>query len=359
MAATHRTARTVIARHFGALSLAVAGLAALLPGPAAAWSANGHEAVGGIADQLIAGTNTGKRVRALLGGSLLNAALWADCAKSVKRVQGAWVFDATDIWMPKDCAQFASDPNNKALIAFVSRSATSCALAAAHPTCGHKAYHFTDVSVKKSHYDPALPGTSRIDLVHAIGAAAAVVKSGKATAKSPPPFNISGQREALRLLAHYIGDLHQPLHVGSIYLSDSGQPLDPATQAEADAHDNGGGNKLMTEGSNLHHHWDNITPAMKTRLLASANVAAARALPAPAGRADTWVLAWTNESLLVARKAYEPLTFGAKGAGGAKPDEWPATTTAPANPQTRAAMQAEQITKAGARLARLLTELLP
>ena len=359
MTPLHRRPRTMIARRCGALALAGAALAALLPGPAAAWSANGHEVVGGIADQLIAGTNTGKRVRAILGGSLMNAAIWADCAKSVKRVQGVWAFDATDIWMPKDCAQFASDPNNKALIAFVSRSATSCALAAVHPTCGHKAHHFTDVSVAKSHYDPALPGTHQIDLVHAIGATVAVVKSGQASAKSAPPFNISGQREALRLLAHYIGDLHQPLHVGSIYLSNSGQPLDPATQADADGHDNGGGNKLMIEGNNLHHHWDTITPAMKTRLLASANVAAARALPAATGQADTWVLAWTNETLQVARQTYAPLKFGAKGAGGVKADEWLATATAPDSPQTRAAVQAEQITKAGARLARLLTELLP
>ena len=359
MAPAHRTARTAIAHLLGALALAAAALATLLPGPAVAWSANGHEAVGGIADQLIVGTNTGKRVKAILGGSLLNAAIWADCAKSAKRVNGVWVFDAADRWLPKDCAQFAGEPNNKALIAFVSRNTTSCALAAAHPTCGHKAFHFTDISVQKAHYDPALPGASQIDLLHAIGAAAAVIKSGKATAKSPAPFNISGQREALRLLTHYIGDLHQPLHVGALYLSDNGQPIDPATQAEANAHDNTGGNKLMTEGDNLHHLWDDISPAMKTRLLASANVAVARALPAPTGDVGTWALAWTNDTLLVARQAYAPLKFGAKGSGGAKPDEWPAITTAPGYPQSRVALQAEQITKAGARLARLLTELLP
>ena len=359
MAPTHRTTHAATTRLLGALALAAAALATLLPGPAAAWNANGHKAVGGIADQLMAGTNTGKRVRAILGGSLLNAAIWADCAKSVKRVNGEWIFDAADRRLPKDCAQFADEPDNKALIAFVSRNTTSCALAAAHPTCGHKAFHFTDIAVQKANYDPALPGASQIDLLHAIGAAAAVIKTGKATAKSPPPFNISGQREALRLLTHYIGDLHQPLHVGALYLSNSGQPLDPATQAEANAHDNTGGNKLMTEGSNLHQLWDDISPAMKTRLLASANVATARALPAPAGKADSWSLAWTNESLLVARQAYAPLKFGAKGTGGAKSDEWPATAAAPGYPQTRAAMQAEQITKAGARLARLLTELLP
>jgi hypothetical protein len=349
----------VAARRFGALALAAAGLAALLPGPAAAWSTNGHEAVGGIADQLLAGTTTGKRVRAILGGSLLNAAIWADCAKSAKQVNGTWVFDATDRWLPKDCAQFAAEPNNKALIAFVSRNTTSCAVAASHPSCGHKAFHFTDVAVQKTHYDPALPGASQIDLLHAINAAAAVVRSGKATAKSAPPFSISGQREALRLLAHYIGDLHQPLHVGALYLSDAGQPIDPATAAEAAAHDNAGGNKLIAESDNLHHLWDDISPAMKARLLASANVAAARALPAPAGAPDSWVLAWTNESLLAARKAYEPLKFGPKGSAGVKPDEWPATANAPGYPAARAATQADQITKAGARLARLLTELLP
>jgi hypothetical protein len=338
--------------------LAALALAAVAAGPAAAWNAAGHGSVGGIADQLIKGTPTGKRVNAILGGSLQNAAIWADCAKSVKQVSGVWTFDKADKWRAKDCDLFAAEPNNKALIAFVSRNAAACEAQAPRGKCGHKNFHFTDISVAKPHYDPALPGASRIDLLHAIAAAVAVIKNDKASARSPTPFNISGQREALRLLAHYIGDLHQPLHVGSIYLSDAGQPVDPATQADADAHDNAGGNSLMIEGGNLHELWDKVTPAQRTRALDGSGAAEARQLPAPTGSADTWPLAWTNDTLSAARKAFAPVKFGAKTAS-VKPDQWPASVTEPAYKQAREALQREQIVKAGARLARLLTELLP
>ena len=353
MTSTHLRLRAATLSRWAGLVIAV-----LATGPAAAWNAAGHESVGGIADQLIKGTPTGKRVTAILGGSLQNAAIWADCAKSVTRVKGVWTFDLTDRWRAKDCDLFAADPNNKALIAFVSRNAIACEASAPHPKCGHKNFHFTDISVAKPQYDPALPGASRIDLLHAVAAAVAVIKIGTATAQSPAPFNISGQREALRLLTHYIGDLHQPLHVGAIYLSDAGQTVDPATQADADAHDNAGGNNLMIEGANLHELWDKVTPAQRTRVLDGSGAAEARQLPAPSGSADTWPLAWTNDTLGVAHKAFEPIKFGPKIAG-VKPDQWPASAAEPAYRQARETLQREQIVKAGARLARLLTVLLP
>ncbi len=337
---------------------ATLAMVALAAAPAAAWNAAGHESVGGIADQLIKGTPTAKRVTAILGGTLQNAAIWADCAKSVKQVNGVWIFDMADKWRAKDCDLFAAAPNNKALIGFVSRNSAVCEAQAPHGKCGHTNFHYTDISVAKPHYDPALPGASRIDLLHAIDAAVAVIKNGKASAKSPAPFNISGQREALRLLAHYIGDLHQPLHVGSIYLNDAGQPVDPATKADADAHDNAGGNALMLEGSKLHELWDTVTTTQRTRALDGSGATEARQLPAPTGSADTWPLAWTNDTLDGARKAFEPLKFGPKSPG-VKPDQWPATAAEPAYKQARAALQHEQIVKGGARLARLLTELLP
>lgn len=338
----------------------VAGLAiaAVAAGPAAAWNAAGHESVGGIADQLINGTPTGKRVAAILGGTLQNAAIWADCAKSVKQIAGVWTFDKADIWRAKDCDLFAADPNNKALIGFVRRNAAVCQAQAPSGKCGHKNFHFSDISVAKPQYDATLPGASRIDLLHAIAATVAVIKTGKATAQSPAPFNIVGQREAVRLLAHYIGDLHQPLHVGSIYLDDAGQAIDPATQADADAHDNAGGNNLMIEGGNLHALWDKVTPAQRSRVLDGSGATEARQLPAATGSADTWPLAWTNDTLDVARKAFAPLKFGAK-IPGVKPDQWPATAAEPAYKQAREALQREQIVKAGARLARLLTATLP
>jgi S1/P1 Nuclease len=58
---------------------------------------------------------------------------------------------------------------------------------------------------------------------------------------APAPFSIKDKKEALFLLAHFVGDLHQPMHVSAIYLdpngnfvdADSGVPYDPNTQTLA------------------------------------------------------------------------------------------------------------------------------
>jgi hypothetical protein len=51
--------------------------------PAWGWGSEGHETIGAMADMLLAGTNAGQRVQALLvpGETLSTAAIWADCAK--------------------------------------------------------------------------------------------------------------------------------------------------------------------------------------------------------------------------------------------------------------------------------------
>ena len=51
---------------------------------ALAWDSTGHQTVGAIADQLIAGTNAETQVRKILGTSLRVSAVWADCAKGVE-----------------------------------------------------------------------------------------------------------------------------------------------------------------------------------------------------------------------------------------------------------------------------------
>src|SRR5205814_265690 len=48
----------------------------------------------------------------------------------------------------------------------------------------------------------------------AINAAVTVLKGNP----SPDPFKIKDKTEVLFLLSHFVGDVHQPLHVGAIYL---------------------------------------------------------------------------------------------------------------------------------------------
>jgi hypothetical protein len=321
-------------------------------GPAAAWGPQGHQAVGAIADQLIAGTPTAKKVRKILGSTLQNAAGWADCARSVESNQGQWSY--THAGSFPDCRAYENPDSEKALIAFVQRNASRCGGFASSLQCRHKAYHFVDLAVQHPHYDPALPGTAANDLVHAVGATIAVLQGGK----SPAPFDIRGQKEALRLLTHYLGDLHQPLHVGVLYLDDAGQPLDPSSPQDAHDHGTAGGNQILLEGRNLHQAWDDVSDTQYKQLVSGKATDEARHVAPTPGELPQWAAEWAGETTAQAARAFEGLKIGAKiaTANGAN---WPATAAEPAYRQARAALQREQLLKAGARLAQILKTLFP
>lgn len=68
---------------------------------------------------------------------------------------------------------------------------------------------------------------------------------------------------ALRLVVHLVGDLHQPIHVGCAYLQPIDGPkkaklvTDPATAAANNLKsDQGGGKLFLPGGKNLHSYWD-------------------------------------------------------------------------------------------------------
>ena len=111
--------------------VALAAAATLLAAPAWAWGPHGHQTVGGIADQLIAGTPTAKKVRAILGSNLQTASVWADCARAVESKAGQWTY--TDPGSFKECAVFENAASQAALVAFVKRNATRCGFMASGP----------------------------------------------------------------------------------------------------------------------------------------------------------------------------------------------------------------------------------
>lgn len=322
--------------------------ALLLAMPARAWGPHGHQTVGGIADQLIAGTPTAKKVRAILGGNLQTASVWADCARSVELQAGKWVYVNPGSF--KDCAVFENPASQKALIAFVQRNATRCAPNASHAQCRHKAWHFTDIPIHLTDYAPDAPGAAPNDLVQAVGAAITVLQGGK----PPKAFNIASQREALRLLAHFVGDMHQPLHVGAVYLDDQGHRLKPKDNQDAQAHDNAGGNAITLKTTKLHGLWDDVPGKLTTTLLAGAGAAQARQVPVTPGAVAQWPAAWAGDTLRAAPQAFDGLRIQPKAG-----TTWPATAQEPAYRQARENLQQAQLVKAGARLAQLLTTLLP
>jgi len=147
---------------------------------------------------------------------------------------------------------------------------------------------------------PSVAHTSRLIEMHDGGrqkpkAAVAVLQGGTA----PAPFDIASKKEALRVLAHYIGDVHQPLHVGAIYLNASGTEVDPDHTTFDPATKTRGGNQLVIgPRDQLHHEWDSIPDDLKMPQFKSEGVTAARAVAVTSGVVDTWPVQWATESVL-------------------------------------------------------------
>ncbi|MCM3904043.1 MAG: S1/P1 nuclease [Pyrinomonadaceae bacterium] len=81
---------------------------------------------------------------------------------------------------------------------------------------------------------------------------------------NPDPNQPLSKRNALRLLAHFIGDLHQPLHVGVGFIDPNGPnhtiliARDPQVIRQRNLRHDRGGNQLVIDNDrkNLHGFWD-------------------------------------------------------------------------------------------------------
>ena len=328
-------------------------LAALLVGaaisPAAeAWGAAGHQATGALADRLLAGTHAAKEVKRILGLDLRTASLWADCAKGVSQSNGVFTYRTSANY--PECRVFESAAGQAHMVDYVKRNWSACRPAAGDDPC-HKQYHYTDVDIERQAYTKQDAGTNDHDLISALGAAIAVLQ-GKA---APAPFDIKDKEEALLILAHYVGDVHQPLHVGAIYLDASGHevdadaaPWDPATSTR-------GGNQLLDGTQRLHAEWDNVPTSLDADQLGKSGVVRARVVARTAGSVTDWPTAWASETLQASHQAFKDLSFGSEAAAA---HTWPVTL--PANyAARRTAIQRTQLIRAGARLAQLLRAIFP
>src|SRR5262249_14316276 len=194
----------------------------LTSGRALAWGPEGHEFIGSIADQLL-NRHAKQEVARILGIELRVASTWPDCARSVIRhADGSFEY-VPNPRFEASCKLFETIPEKTRMVDYVSRNWSNCTYED-QPTNCHKAFHFADVAIQHDTYDRSDVGTSDHDVVSAINSAILVLQN-----KSPqPPFSIKDQKEALLLLAHFVGDLHQPLHLAAIYLNPPVNPLNPA-----------------------------------------------------------------------------------------------------------------------------------
>ena len=343
--------------------LAVASALAL-PTPAFAWAYPGHRIVGTIADLVLQAhyPEVYKRVQGLL-------TIKGPDGKEVKRTLG-------EVAVFPDCAK--NDPR------FCGRVPTQEELDYAARNKSHGAFHFTDVPIEQHRYKPGSAGTGEIDIVQMIEYAVAQLRG-----KSPPQkpnVNLTDP-EAVWLLAHLVGDLHQPLHVGAKYYektcrkgvdpNKTGEPPDfgiDKTVAETQ-----GGNKILLTAKEpavgpaeqLHLYWDltAVAQAMQAVGLHDSEPEFARLLAGKApdgwetpGDAGTWAAKWTNEIIPIAAEAHRRLSIRRKGEpeikNGKLDCRW--QTTLDKSYQDWAKEQARtQLAKAGFRLAALFVAIFP
>lgn len=336
-------------------------LCAAPAGRALAWSGQGHELTGAIAETLLQGTRAGAEVRALLDGvRLADAAKWADCVKGVRRDDDDFSYKPAG----GECAAFETPAEIERMVDFARRNWSNCD--AGTRSC-HSTYHSAAVAFQRDSYSRTFFGTSDTDIVQALGAALAVLQDRQA----PQPFSIKDKKEALLLLAQFIGDLHQPLHVGAIYLGPDGTVLDPDAGTEDLAGraallalaDTRGGKQIKFGFFDLAAVWsqlpDNWRPKPgatdRDRTAGGSFVALARDVHPTPQPIEALPALWAGETVRVSASVFDGMSFSARN--GAR---WTATAdNVTAYKKSIPVLQEFQIEKAGARLAEVLKRLWP
>lgn len=279
----------------------------LSAGSAYSYGPRGHSLVGAIADRRLAkNPSVAKKVSQLLDGLTL------------ERV--ATLPDEIKGWDSKEkChnSRFSNKPVvnmpriNNELRAFLNAN-----LCSSDPS--HHEFHYTDVPVAGDEdYDDGTVGRSRFDIVQMIPFCVRVLKG-----QEPQPNKRAITKAvAVILLAHYFGDIHQPLHVGAEYFDAAGRPFKPANPKDGFADQ--GGNKLtlftffngkLTSAGKFHSYWDGQTVENAFGAATNATVASKLSTSEPAnwrltGGAETWAEKLANEILPLAREAHTRLAF--------------------------------------------------
>jgi hypothetical protein len=323
---------------------------------ASAWGSQGHQLVGSIADRLLT-DNARAHVQHDLGLSLQVAATWPDCVRAVGQVKGKFVYKA-DPRFATWCKVFETTAGKSRMRDYAKRNWRQCVDDDPKRVCNAK-YHYADVAVQHDHYQLGQMGTNDHDVAHAIEAAIQKLDGKPVSA----PFDIKDNKEALLLLAHFVGDIHQPLHMGAVYLDQTGALLDPdAVGGDVSADKTQGGNSIMNGGDNLHSQWDGILASLGTTAR-DALVEEARQVPATAGDYHAWPEAWATDTVLASQTAFAGLEFGPPKAfvvNHRTVTAWPVTARPPSYSQAVVRpLQEAQLVKAGKRLADLLNAIWP
>jgi hypothetical protein len=269
------------------MALAIAVACAV---PARAWDAEGHAAVALVAEQNLSAGARAHVVKILGSDDLASIASWMDQVRAAYFHQGP----------------LGSDPE-------------ALKFNAEFPKNGE--WHYVDLPLGLDAYTLDSPFSRPDDVVHMIEEAVSVLEGGGDKRIT--------QREALFMLVHFVGDEHQPLHVGNgVYaIAADGTAklvIDPVT-AKNLPNDKGGNADYYGPGKydELHAYWDTnlvqkvastTDPAVLAGVLDAVVARDGSAWKSP-GDYHHWAEGWATESLAAARTAYSGITFGAE-----KPD---------------------------------------
>ncbi len=169
-------------------------------------------------------------------------------------------------------------------------------------------YHYTNIPFQATKYDLSLPGARPTD---SLQIARECIRVLRGTSKAFTP------REALRMLAHLVGDMHQPLHSGNAFVSASGPLRFVLPEGPTGWRTSVGGNALVygpQDRFNLHSYWDThiVNLAMGKDDVATYAARLVKEVPvAPewkdTGDPDGWPERWTNEALVLAKEAHQDI----------------------------------------------------
>ncbi len=285
--------------------MAAAGALCLSSAPAHAWGDEGHEVIALIADHYLE-PRVRERVQAILDGDdsdltgrdIAHEATWADKYRDSDRHSTKQRYERTHSW------------------------------------------HFVDLELDRADEDSACFGHPQLPPGTQASAGPArdcvIDKIDEFAAELHDPRTAAPERRlALQYLLHFVGDVHQPLHA-------------------ADDHDRGGNRKIVRapgiRAHNLHHDWDTVFVArlgtdetgIAQRLIADISPSQRRRWSAGTP-AD-----WAMESFRAA-KSHAYATLPAAG----RPNHYELTAAYVAD---ATAVTAEQLSKAGVRLAHLLNQ---
>ena len=195
---------------------------------ALAWGDDGHQTVGKIASLRIR-PRTAQKIAEILkpGETLANIASWAD---TVKERMGK-----TD-----------PDPDTNAFLQDVVHNEKN------------REWHYDNLPLNCKSYQTCIGFTPDNDIVHMLNICIRTLQG------HPDPNHPLTKRNALRLLVHFLGDIHQPLHVGTGFIDVNGPRhtilivRDPLVIRQKNLPNDKGGNDLVIDNDrkNLHGFWD-------------------------------------------------------------------------------------------------------